>query len=38
MKLSQLAIYLELAKELGITIATVGDLGRMHTALRSLRS
>lgn len=37
MKLSQLAIYIKLAKELGITIATVSDLGRMQSALRPLR-
>ena len=37
MKLSQLATYIKLAKELGITIATIGDLGRMQTALRPLQ-
>ena len=37
MKLSQLATLIKLAKELGITIATIGELGKMQTALQSLK-
>lgn len=36
MKLSQLATYIKLAKELGITIVTVSDLGRIQQQLKLL--
>ncbi len=37
MRLSQLIVIMKLAKELGITITTVSDLGRMQNALKPLR-
>lgn len=37
MTLSQLNALVSAAKELGITIATIGDLGRAKNALKTLR-